>query len=276
MENTIDAEKVLRWYSGKARANMIEALSLVNASCVQNFWVPKASRRVAAMLSKATVAINMGRKWGSTLEKLGGYDIPNGKRGWDVMFLLRYGSFRAFIDWDAIKSLTTDVDMLAVIDRAHEFYDDLQPLRQICKELDAKRPLPVVTYLEVSPTVTRLLEGLGLSVNIKTLRMCPSKVVWVKHVSAKTVDGEFLEVPVQVLDPPPGTVFGRSRYAAGTEHNDQCEACGHAIKNPWNWVPLLIDDAKGTPHFLWVGSDCGKNLFGVIIRGTYEISEGTP
>jgi len=62
---------------------------------------------------------------------------------------------------------------------------------------------------------------------------------------------------------PKNTVFDRGRFTQG----HQCQSCGHAIHNPYNWVPLLIDSQKGIPHALWVGRDCSASVFGVKVTG---------
>lgn len=55
----------------------------------------------------------------------------------------------------------------------------------------------------------------------------------------------------------------------------QCQACGHAIKNVFNWVPLVVDSAAGVPHAMWVGKDCAQTLFGVTVKGELRLT-GNP
>jgi hypothetical protein len=68
---------------------------------------------------------------------------------------------------------------------------------------------------------------------------------------------------------PEGTEHACSRFAASGSQN-QCHACGHAIRNAFNWVPLVVENAEGVPHALWVGRDCAENLFGIKATGELE------
>jgi hypothetical protein len=117
---------------------------------------------------------------------------------------------------------------------------------------------------KVSPTVKKTLEGLKL--NSLTIRVCPIDYREVTLDNGRKVFHAFLVWPK-------GTVHGASRFHA-TNNNLQCQACGHAIKNPFNWVPILVDNAAGVPHSIWVGRDCSKNLFGVELVGALILAEG--
>lgn len=73
---------------------------------------------------------------------------------------------------------------------------------------------------------------------------------------------------------PEGTKFNATGYCR-TANNHQCQACGHAIKNAFNWVLLVVDSAAGVPHAMWVGKDCAQTLFGVAVKGELRLT-GNP
>lgn len=56
----------------------------------------------------------------------------------------------------------------------------------------------------------------------------------------------------------------------------ESEELGHAIKDPFNWVPLLAYNHKKTPHALWVGRDCAEKLFGCEVEGDAIYKERQP
>lgn len=141
----------------------------------------------------------------------------------------------------------------------------LEPIRVLAQKWSSLRPRPTFTKLGASPTVTATLKDLGAT----AVDVCPM------HYELGTVgvdsQGKPIEGYVAVLDWPEGTQHGTSRYR-GTNDNDQCEACGHAIKNRYNWVPLLLTTSTG-PKSLWVGRDCAKTLFGIDMDGDLEIKD---
>lgn len=265
---------VLKWFTGKAYSNADHALKLLALSEREGAWLPKHSRYVTANLSKANVARAIAIQNERELEKIGGeYKTPRAQRGWEVAFALRYGCFDrrgAGLDWAAIHDGASTPQLKAVVDRALEFVQAFEPINALIAQLDATRPKPTVTYLGASPTVTKLLEGLGLAVAISTVRVCP--IEW-ELVEGKNKEGKTIRHWVGRMLWPTGTVHGASRYNF-TEHNEQCQACGHAIKNAGNWVPLIMENQDGKPHSLWVGTDCARRLFGIKIAGKFELHEG--
>lgn len=70
------------------------------------------------------------------------------------------------------------------------------------------------------------------------------------------------------LNWPEGTQHNKSRFFQSNNHM-QCQACGHAIQKPFNWVPILAygHSEKPTPCSLWVGRDCAGKLFGCKVEG---------
>lgn len=142
--------------------------------------------------------------------------------------------------------------------------------REAVKALNEKRNRAVfiVDPSNVSPTVRKTLDGLKL--DSKTIRVAPIEY---KEVEVALASGRKVKALRAFLVWPKGTVHNASRFHS-TDNNFQCQACGHAIRNPFNWVPVLVDNAKGVPHSIWVGRDCAKNLFGIELRGALALAEG--
>lgn len=266
--------RALEWFTGKSRQDAACALDLLAASEAAEEWLPGASRKVAAALSKTNVARKLYGKYGKALEAIGGYDLPSEQRGWSVATLLQFGNWKRGldIDFDAVQKGAKADELALVVDLARGFVSDFAPLVPLVERLDATRPAPVITSVGASPTVTKLLASLGLLLNAGTIRTPP--IEWVS-VERKTPAGKPYLAKVGYIHWPRGTVHNASRYAAGTQRNIQCHACGHAIKNAFNWVPLLLDsdDVVSVPHSLWVGRDCAETLFGIKVRGEVELEE---
>ncbi len=272
----IDAARtaVLGWYTGKAQKDAAAALDLLAQSEAQGAWVPGASRFVDARLGKSNVATKMGRAHGKALEGVGDYKTPAAQRGWNVMMVLTYpypkrlGAHVTELDWTAIRT-AAPASLRMVVDFAEKLCKDFAPVAALMVRLDATRPLPVITKIGASPTVTATLTNLGLVAKAETAQVCPGH--WEERTSVDA-KGKTVYRQVWILEWPTGTVHGKSRYAHGSHAgNSQCEACGHAIQNPFNWVPLLLDNEAGRPHSLWVGKDCAKTIFGVKVTGDFEI-----
>lgn len=265
--------EILKWFSGRARANAEAALDLLAESEASGAWFSGAKRKVEAALTKSNVAEKLGKQWDAELSGLGNYKLPESRRGFRVVMLLRYGQWRAAnthpIDFDFLvglaQGLPSGLDLVEVVQTARQYQLDFAPLAELMDELDIRRPIPEITYLGASPTVTQTLAALGLVVCVDTVRVCP--IEW-HEVRRQGAGGKLEIVHVGVLKWPPGTVHEASRYAGDSEH---CHACGHAIRNPSNWVPLVIDNDEGVPFSLWVGRDCAETLCGIKIKGEMEL-----
>ncbi len=272
--HSIDDAAVLNWFTGKALADAREGLALLHASIEHGSWLPKASRRVAATLCKANVVAKATKPFGKQLEALGGYDGDIMERGWAVRHAAQFGSFRyaQSINFAAVKTLANlrDGSVLLAIDTVERWAKDFAPVSAAIARLDVTKPVPTFTQLGVSPTVTRTLADLGVVGSIETLRVCPIK--WEKR--ERVINGKVCYYSVGIMLWPAGTKHSASRHG---NHGcfTHCEACGHAIRNSFNWVPLLIDNAQGVPHSMWVGRDCSKNLFGIDMQGELELGDLT-
>lgn len=262
----------LNYFTGKSLENAKAALAMVEESLVHGSWVKGASRKVPAALSKANLAIKLGKANEGWLERLG---VPAGEnryndkyratadQGWEIAFGLRYGNFAglARVDFALAKSVATP-EQLVVIEKAEQIAADFAEIVAAVKKLDASKPVPTFTKLGASPTVTRTLESL----EVTAVNVCPMEYFQVERVNAKTGKTEIVTL-VRLLWPA-GIKHGTSRFS---HHNDQCEACGHGIRNVFNWVPLVLTAKDGSEKSLWVGRDCAETLFGVKLTGELEI-----
>lgn len=264
----------LRWFTGKALVNATAAMDMLAASEAQGAWIPKASRRVDACFSKANVVIKAVRQYIKAIESINDYrggeeKTPDAQRGWEVSFIMHFSQWRSQkkVFWAYIMEKAPSDEIRNVIDKGRQFIADFAPIAELSRRLDDTRPLPVFTDLGVSPTLTSTLKFIGLDASIATRRLCPIR--WetqeIKHAS-----GKVSYILVGIPEWPAGTVHGSSKHDP-SGHNHQCQACGHAIRQSDNWVPIIVDNAAGVPHSLWVGRDCCKSLFGIKMTGAMTL-----
>jgi hypothetical protein len=244
-------EAVLRWFSGSSLVKAKEALELVDASVEQGSWIPGASRKAWAAMKP-----NVAKK---TIKVDSGYKASKADSA--IHFAIAYGSF------GGVAGLTLQDATRELNDDALEFYIDFQPLVDAMRKLDATRPVPTFTTMNASPTVSAELKRQG-AVQVE---VCPIRY---EERSKTDEKGNVTYFMVAILEWPEGTKHNTSRYAYGTATNNQCHACGHAIKRMFNWVPLVLTTEAGEKRSLWVGRDCAKTLFGVDMAGDLELAEG--
>ena len=271
----------LQYFAGKARVEAERALDDVTLSLADKRWLKGASRRVKAALSKQAVAA----RWGKTQERQEHNAGAEGRlddimdvcgaeyfRSTFLVYRLRWlvagGSFshaaRALTMVAEGRKYVKNKDESAALDYVEAWATAMLPLAEAVSYLDSLRPAPVFTFLGVSPTVTATLAQSGF--DHKTLRLPPVRREIIEETDKH---GQTLRRIILVLEWPEGTVHSGIRFH-GRSGNSLCAACGHAIKNPFNWVPLLVDNAEGTPHSMWVGGDCARNLLGVRKDGDAE------
>lgn len=254
MDNTID-RAVLDLFTGKARDKASAALDILDQSVAQGFWAP-GSRSVKAALSKSSSA----RRHAKVLDKAGGvYD----EKIFPIFMCLMYGPFSGHFS-KACRAVDTLVDDNPTIQFARLYLKAFAPIVGIVGQLDATRPPPVFTTMKASPTVSKTVKDLG-AVDIQ---VCPMRFEQVRRVNLET--GKVTFETVAWLDWPDGIVHDTSRFTGSC----QCQACGHAIRNRDNWVPMVLTSEDGTARSLWVGRDCAKTLFGIDVRGDLEIAGG--
>jgi hypothetical protein len=151
----------------------------------------------------------------------------------------------------------------ALLAAREAFKKAMEPVEALMARWDATRPTPTFTSMGASPTVTATVK----SFDAVKVEVCPIK--WHQYEYTDS-NGKVQYATYGELLWPEGTKHHTSRYT-GTGQNRQCEACGHAIKNNFNWVPLILTASDGTPKSLWTGRDCAKTLFGIDMTGDLEI-----
>lgn len=273
----IDAAAVLKWFSGKSLENAKVALANIEASLKQGFWVPGASRSARAAMTKANVAAKLARKH-RDLMKYGAWPMEKGQdKSWESLAnknasyldsVLTYGS-NYDVDFDVLDATADCAERRELVKVGRQIRAAMRPVHVAMKKLDDTRPPPVFTSLGVSPTVTATLMDGYLDLDLTTVRVCD--MVREERTGTDKKTGKPFTYFVFVLVWPEGTRFGASRFASNGTH---CEACGHAIHNPFNWVPVIIDSKNGTPNAFWTGRDCAKSVFGIDMKGDLELAEG--
>lgn len=250
---------VLAFFTGKSLENATRALALLEESMAHGSWTKGSKVKVHAALSKSNLAAKVAKPF-SDLSFGFEYNDPRRKALQGVYFTLAHGRFDgAKLDVSSLESESAYADLLATF---RAYVAAFAPVAAALAKLDASRPVPVITAIGASPTVTATLQSLeAVKVDV-----CPMEFFQVERINAKTKKVEFVTV-VKLLWPE-GTLHGSSRWQ---HQDDQCEACGHRISNPYNWVPLVLNATDGTPKSLWVGRDCASTLFGVELTGDLEI-----
>ena len=281
-------DSILEWYSGKAQQNLLaQALPALRASVQAGAWIPKASRMVPAALSKQPVAVkfaranerdhrvrsaqaNIGRACAGLLDDVYRDRVKwyePGPKGGDLVHVMTFGLFRAaprlLATCEELRPLVTNSAEETALATARRWCEAMAPLASICGELDLRRPPRRVVFGTLSPLVAEHL-GAKLDLKLDTVRSPKMVMEWVTRTFKKA--GHLVAEKVQVIRIlwPEGTIHSSSRFATDGQH---CEACGHAIRDPFNWLPVLIDDQASIPHSFWIGRDCARRLFGATVDG---------
>ncbi len=278
-----DRKRLLGWFKGKSLEKATLGLDLLEASVANGSWIPKASVKVRAafgggslrakqLSEQITLHVNrclpLTPKWGTPEYEAFQYQdraisaIVYSLKNCSIFYASSY-------NLNVLDSLPLTSEAKSVLSEVREWTTDWAPVIDAINKLDATRPKPVFTSIGASPTVTKTLESLGIVSSIETLRLCPIK--WVE-VEVKDKNGKPSFHWVAYLDFPVGTKHDSSRHA----HGNACHACGHAIRNSYNWVPLLVNDASGQIHSLFVGRDCAETLFGVKVTGEVDLGSAVP
>jgi hypothetical protein len=291
-----DFSSILPWYEsarrpgkGKAHERVLQILPLLGESERLGAWLPKASRTVRAVLSKQPAAEAFARANERRRSHVGRSDLDVGLledvrdvrgkmaheakyRGWHLVYAMMFGRF-----WDApqlveladrLASHTeNDAERLALA-RARQWAVDFSPLARVVAQLDATRPKPSYEFGEISATVRSNVQD-EMKLAFETVRV--PEIRWTKvQVEVK---GQLVWTWVGEVLWPEGTRHGASRFSVSAAGADQCQACGHAIRDSGNWCPLLLD-GPGGPASLWVGRDCARHLFGCRVGGEGSFLRG--
>lgn len=249
---------VLRWFSGKGAVAAQHALDLMVASEAAEAWIPGASRKVRAALNKQNVARKRADATG-----IHDYSHPlhNGLSD------MRYGSYgRAARSLDVKMPATATNAELDAAAMLRDWAADWAPIAARLDELDARRPKPVIVLGTLSPTVVANVAG-ALGLELASVAVPPMHGEWREvtrqRKGARPGVTETVKVWHIEIDWPAGTRHCRSRFSSGSNAgNSQCEACGHAIRDPYNWCPLMLIESDGITSSLWVGKDCACKLLG--------------
>jgi hypothetical protein len=268
-----------KWYSGKALgAIQSYVLPMLAQAEAEGCWPKGASRKVRAALNKQAVALkfanaNDRRDRDHGTEGLLS-DVSDDRRpgyysecrGWLLVHNMMFGQFararEALVLADALKPHCVNDAERHALALARQWAQDFAPVAELVVLLDSRRPRPVLVCKTLSRTVLDNV-GRAMDIDLDSIEAPKMEMEWVETLLP---NGQVVQMPrVKVLWPE-GTRHDTSRFAYGVAFNQQCHACGHAIKNPFNWVPLLAQTPQG-PVSLWVGRDCAKNLFECEVSG---------
>jgi hypothetical protein len=276
--------EIEKWYSGKA-LTVIQTyvLPTLRQAEVDGEWKKGDSRKIRAALNKQTVAIRFARKNGRDHNDRGADnsglldDVQSTRgilahesklRGWRLTFYMAYGQFEnaraaQVLAGQLAQYCVNDAERAALATAAG-WADDFVAVADLVVLLDSRRPKPVI----VCKSLSRLqLDNVGraMAVDLNNVKPCPMVIVYVTMTNPKT--GTTYQIAQPEMHWPEGTRHGTSKFSGGSKAgNQQCESCGHAIKNPFNWVPLLGETPTG-PISIWVGRDCAHSLFECEVSG---------
>jgi hypothetical protein len=259
-----------KWYSGKTlQAIRTFVIPMLVQAAGDGCWPKGASRKVHAALGKQNVAGKFAKTNRELLESLADDEKTweAKHRGWTIAHAMQFGSLGQANDVAATVAALRPVaeargadealTIGSLLDTAQQWAADFAPVAALVKTLDASRPKPIIVLGSLSRTVADNV-GAAMGVAIDTIECPPIEWTWVEE----EVDGAIVRVPVGRILWPDGTRHHQSRFASGS----QCHACGHGIRNPLNWVPLVAQTATA-PVSLWVGRDCARKLFKAVVTG---------
>lgn len=274
---SFDADRVLRWYAGRARERVMELLPRIAESIAQGQWQPGLSRSARAALRRQVTCSGSRRiaLWWEVHAPLA-YRHDGKVNPVKLDKLLYWGSesnrlYRAMTQGsfssapDLIESarriarsvlerrpaLTVGEECAAIMTLA--WVEDFTPLARAFQSLDETRPKPIYAFREISRVVFDNI-GQKMELAFESVRM--PEIRWSEQDRVVGKAGEIAKVWIAEIRWPEGTRHGVSRFASGS----QCEACGHGIRSG-RWIPLVLD-GPGGPASLWVGRDCARHLFG--------------
>jgi hypothetical protein len=283
-------ENILEWFSGKARDTIVNFTipALVESEAL-GYWKKGVARTVRATLNKQNVAQKLSRAMEAQIGVADRYSNGRSRLAYDHPLYdgasdMLYGSYgrsprhltpeaKAKRDAQGDFTLTSKAGSSSANATIERWAQAFAPVQALIELLDSRRPKPVIVMKTLSPTVAKTI-GDHIGIDVSTIQSPPMHGEYVEY----KYKGKTLTVWEVVIDWPEGTLHNRSRFLHSAD-NELCQACGHAIKNPFNWVPILaygdeplehqlIDvSAKQMPYSLWVGRDCAEKLFGCEVEG---------
>lgn len=268
--NHMRFEGILEGFSGKARDTIVNfTIPALVESDLLGFWKKGVSRTVHATLNKQNVAA----KWARDVRKALFVDYSH--PFYNGLTDMIYGSFGAapkLLTEEALGKLHAETYLFTpkkkgaaaqnVGETIERWARANAEVAELVALLDSRRPKPTVVMKTLSPTVAQNVSA-RIGLDVSTIQSPPMHGEWVEV----TRKGQTMKVWQVVIDWPEGTKHCKSRFLGSDAGNQQCEACGHAIQDAYNWVPILSYDAGKTPYSLWTGKDCARKLFGCEIEG---------
>lgn len=269
---------VSKWFTGKALKEAEAAFAILAQSVEQGFWVKGGGLKVTSRLNKQNVA----KKWAKAHEgdlvsvnhysRDGVYQRESSERGWTLHHNMYFGSFRAAqeTDWATVEAGCQNDAERAAVAYARAWAADWAEVAAAIELLDSRKPQPVFTSLGLSPTVTMTLSRLGVAAfnDDVTIEVPPFKTEWVKMV----IKGREVEVPVSTPVWPEGTEHNTSMHAHSGRSYNCCHACGHAIRNGYNWCPIVVKVKGEAPKSMLIGRDCALNIFRIKMDGDLHLA----
>ncbi len=256
--------------SGKRLEKFMVSVNVVNESLAVGGWTKGSSQKRGVGMTRPNIEVQSEVRY---------YDDSLTKKQVEEAMTLnkKLREISSFIYWGRPSNFDIDGNLQYVNLKKHSveflkawtaFYVEHQ---EACKELDLARPLPVVTKVGLSPTVTKTFKEMGLDLDLPSIklaeiayRMIPRRNANIKSPEYGEIlydkNGEMIMEREYYVKWSEGIKHGRSRFSA---RNRQCEACGHGIPSG-NYVAIeAFDNNLKNLISLWVGCDCAKNIFGV-------------
>jgi len=261
-------DNLLEWFSGKAREALVTfTLPALLESDAQGCWKKGAAVKVRAALNKQ----NLAAKWAREVSKE--LDVDYKHPLYEGLTNMRFGSYGMaphMLAPEALNKLHAKPYFFVKKGTAQNVNETIErwaranaEVAELVELLDGRRPKPVIVMKTLSSTVASNISG-HIGVDVSTIQSPPSHGEWVEFEHK----GKKYHVLRVHIDWPQGTQHNKSRFFHSGNHM-QCQACGHAIQHPFNWVPILAygHGESPTPYSLWVGRDCAAKLFGCEVDG---------
>lgn len=266
---TVDRQAdLLTWFSGKSH-EVISSFTIpaLIESAKQGYWKKGVAVKVRASLNKQNVAAKWAREVIQELQVDYKHSLHDGLTN------MRYGAYGLaprMLSGQALEKLYANPYYFSkkglsqnvgeVIERWARANAEIAELVEL---LDARRPRPVIVMQTLSPTVAQNIST-HIGIDVTTIQSPPTHGEWVEFEHK----GKKCLVYRVSIDWPRDTQHNKSRFFHSGNHR-QCQACGHAIKHPLNWVPILTygHGERPAPYSLWVGRDCAAKLFGCEVEG---------
>lgn len=239
--------KLVRTVASAMKGNHLKkfeaSIAVLTESLAQGAWIKRGAAKASAGFYQGLFT-RMGR------------DCPT----FELMMCLRYGQeCRVAVTAEMIEQNGFG-HISEVVGAWVQLCSDVAQAR---RELDAARPVPVVTAIGLSPKVTKTFQECDLDLDVASIQPAPIKSYKAQMRSQTTGEllfdkrtGEPLMETIYYVAWPKGIKLGQSRFYEG------CQACGKHIPSR-RFVAIMGNCRKLGQIGLWVGCDCARNIFGV-------------